>query len=220
MTDDILDETKLRDLLARAAQLPKNIDPPAHAWAQIRSAIDGDMAARAPAGVVRFWQRPAFLAAAALLLVAVSSGVTAVALRGTSDSSAVATNATAETQTANGVPSSTDRPGVTPSGSVEAVSRQTAAPATLAEFTVVEKDYIVTANRLSQLLAQHEAQLAPATVETLKESLRIIDEAILEARRALAADPANSALVEMLSGSHEKKLDLLRRTTEMARSGA
>ena len=221
MTDDILDETQLRDLLVQADQLPKDIKPPADAWSHIRAAIESDISGRVPAVVVRFWQRPAFLAAAALLLVATSSALTAVALRSPDSGTSVATTrAQQQTPGANMSTSSAEQTPGMPAGSADAARRQVTAPATLAEFTAVEKDYIVTADRLSQLLAAHEAQLAPATVATLKESLRIIDSAILEARRALAADPANSALVEMLSGSYEKKLDLLRRTTEMARSGA
>ena len=59
--------------------------------------------------------------------------------------------------------------------------------------------------------------LAPETVAQLKASLRTIDEAILEARNALARDPANKTLIEMLSGNYRQKVDLLRRTTEMTR---
>ena len=35
---------------------------------------------------------------------------------------------------------------------------------------------------------------------------------------ALAADPANRTIIQMLSTSYEQKVDLLKRTTEMARS--
>ena len=62
-----------------------------------------------------------------------------------------------------------------------------------------------------------EASLAPETVAQLKASLRTIDEAILEARNALARDPANRMLIEMLSGTYRQKVDLLRRTAEMTR---
>ena len=52
---------------------------------------------------------------------------------------------------------------------------------------------------------------------SLPEGLRTVDEAILEARNALARDPANKTLIEMLSGTYRQKVDLLRRTTEMTR---
>lgn len=148
-------------------------------------------AGRSPA----FWQGPVFLAAAAAMLVAGSSIVTAVALGGR------------DAPVRDGSVASSEGP-----------RRPLSAPATLAEFTVVENDYIGTANRLAEILESDDSQLSPETIVKLKESLRVIDAAILEARRALAADPANRELVEMLSASYNHKLDLLRRTTEMGRS--
>ena len=43
----------------------------------------------------------------------------------------------------------------------------------------------------------------------------MIDAAIIEARRALAQDPSNKALMEMLAASYSQKVDLLKRTTAM-----
>jgi hypothetical protein len=91
-------------------------------------------------------------------------------------------------------------------------------PATLAEFTIVENDYISTANRLLEMVESDNVSLSPETLEKLRESVRVIDGAIIEARRALAEDPANRQLVEMLSTSYNQKLDLLRRTADMGRS--
>ncbi len=196
--DDGIDDERLHALLARAAALPRNIDPPAEAWAGIRRAISNPVAAgrsgssRRP---VAFWQRPVFLAAAATLLVLGSSAITTTLIG----------DRTTAAQRPVAMSTSSDR--TPPTG-----------PATLAEFTLVENDYIRTASQLSELLQSGESTLSPETVAKLNESLRVIDAAIFEARRALAADPANRAIVEMLSGSYEQKLDLLRRTTEMARS--
>lgn len=200
MTDEIMDEEALRDLLARAKTLPRSIEPPADAWGEIRAAIERPVRAERSTVVTSFWQRPAFLAAAALLLIAGSSAVTAVAIGRRAESEQRAVVAGTASRAA-------------PGG-----SSISAAPASLAEFTVIENEYILTASRLSERLEAQEDKLSPETIVTLKESVRIIDAAILEARRALAADPANAALVEMLSGSYEQKLDLLRRTAEMARS--
>ncbi len=221
MTDDIVDEQRLQELLALTKQLPRSIDPPSGAWGQIRSALEAEPSSSGPRTTApfsnaiigradavrsaRFWQRPAFLAAAALLLVVGSSAITAVALR-RGDSSRT------------GSPQAGVQPTAPRQAESQIAAAPTTSPATLAEFTEVEKDYIVTAKHLAELLAVQEDKLAPATVATLRESLRIIDSAILEARKALATDPANAALVEMLSGSYQKKLDLLRRTADMARS--
>lgn len=199
--DDVVDDAQLRTLLARVAELPRSIEPPAGAWAEIRREITAPPLATARGEgaslrrSVMFWQQPMFLAAAAALLIIGSSATTAKII-GRSDAV-------------------TPRP-VAVSQAVER-SRSTG-PATLAEFTVVENDYIRMASQLSEAVQSDESRLAPETIVKLNESLRVIDAAILEARRALAADPANRAIVEMLSGSYEQKLDLLRRTTEMARS--
>ncbi len=91
------------------------------------------------------------------------------------------------------------------------------APAALVAFTIEENDYLRRVAVLQDVLDRQEPSLAPATVAQLKASLRTIDEAILEARNALARDPANKTLVEMLSGTYKQKVDLLRRTTEMTR---
>ena len=262
MTDDILDQDQLRDLAARTAQLPRAIDPPADAWAVIEAAIQSPTATMAHSSIspaprvatipragtsAAFWQRPAFLAAAALLLVAGSSAITAIAIgrRSTVDATqAVASSSVAETATlpasSPSVVASTEvsgpggtsdsanqdrvpvrrdepRPSSTPAaGSTILASSETASA--LAEFTIRENDYIGTVNRLSAILESEQMQLSPRTLAKMKESIRVIDAAILEARRALAEDPANKQLVEMLSTTYTQKIDFLRRTTEMGRS--
>jgi hypothetical protein len=184
----------LKRVLARAAELPKSIDPPAEAWSTIRSAIlreEKAVVSRTLGDGLAFWRRPLVLAAAAAVLVAVlSSTVTALYMKSRS-TSAIA-------PTAVGSP---DR----------------ATPATLAAFTIEENNYLRQAAMLQDLLDQQEAALAPETVAQLKASLRTIDEAILEARNALARDPSNKLLVEMLSANYKQKVDLLRRSTEMTR---
>jgi hypothetical protein len=91
------------------------------------------------------------------------------------------------------------------------------ASASLAAFTIEENNYLRTAATLQDLLDQQETALAPETIAQLKASLRTIDEAILEARSALARDPNNKVLIEMLSANYKQKVDLLRRSTEMTR---
>ena len=185
----------LNRIRARAADLPKSIDPPAEAWSNIHSSIERDreaIAAHDTSSAPAFWRRPYALAAAAVLLVVLSSGGTALYMSSRSadggSARSIASNAT--------------------SG---------ATPATLAAFTIEENNYLRNVAVLQDLLDQQEALLAPETVAQLKASLRMIDEAILEARIALARDPANKMLIEMLSGTYRQKVDLLRRTTEMTR---
>jgi hypothetical protein len=200
MTDDLIDEGKLRDLMKDVTALPRSIEPPADAWAKIRAEIEASgipdgsseigsqskQSARIP-----FWQRPVFLAAAALLLVAGSSVVTAIAI-GRRGNAAEASAAAAVADNSNG-------------------------PTSLAQFTVVESDYLRVVNDLSATLESEQGSLSPETVAKLRESIKVIDAAILEARNALAADPANRTLIQMLANSYEQKVDLLKRSTEMAR---
>jgi hypothetical protein len=185
----------LNSILARAADLPKSIDPPAEAWPNIRAAIERDkdaVAAHDTGSTPGLWRRPYVLAAAGILVAVLSSAGTVAYM------------------------SSRSADGNT-SGSMTSNRNGGATPATLAAFTIEENNYLRNVAVLQDLLDQQEASLAPATVAQLKTSLRTIDEAILEARNALARDPANKMLIEMLSGTYRQKVDLLRRTTEMTR---
>ncbi|HEY8165837.1 MAG TPA: hypothetical protein VIF83_09830 [Gemmatimonadaceae bacterium] len=185
MTEDNIDQSKLDELATAVARLPRSIEPPEDFWPAIRAGIT-----TIPVRVVAWWQRPAILAAAAMLLIAGSSLATLAVVR-------------------NG-------------GSRDA-TQSTAAPApvaggdaTLAQFTRIETDYIRTVNELSAVLEAQQSELAPGTIAKLHKSLRVIDAAIVEARAALAADPSNKHLTEILSATYEQKVDLIRRTTEMA----
>ncbi|MBA3645266.1 MAG: hypothetical protein H0W63_03740 [Gemmatimonadaceae bacterium] len=193
MTDDYIDPEKLRELQSQVATLPRTASSP-DVWPQIRASIERERVQPLDAhgGRDRSWLRPELLAAAAALLVVASSGITVIAMR-QREGPAAATTATP-------------------------VAVPPASPASFVQFTVKENDYIRSANQLSRILESDEGKLAPETVAKLRQSIAVIDAAILEARQALAADPANAELIEMLSSSYDKKLDLLRRSAAMARS--
>jgi len=59
------------------------------------------------------------------------------------------------------------------------------------------------------------SSLSPETIRTVDHSLAVVDSAIKEARSALLADPNNQVLVDLLSATYQRKLDLLRRTSEL-----
>jgi anti-sigma-K factor RskA len=184
----------LKGILARAADLPRSIDPPPEAWLNVRAAIERDKEAFAAHQETseKFWRRPYVLAAAVVLAAVLSSSGTALYLN------------------SRGAGSDASRATASSSGSG-------ATPATFVAFTIEENTYLRNVAVLQDLLDQQEALLAPETVAQLKASLRTIDEAILEARNALARDPANKTLIEMLSGTYRQKMDLMRRTAEMTR---
>jgi len=180
----------LQRVLSRAADLPKSIDPPPEAWDNIKAAILKDEASLEPAhGQLSLIRRhPLLVALAASIVVAVLSSV----------------------GTASYLNSRASR-----AGNIAATSAGTSA--SFAAFTIEENNYLRTVETLQEVLDRQESVLAPETVAQLKASLRTIDEAILEARNALARDPANKVLIDMLSANYRQKVDLLRRTTEMTR---
>lgn len=127
------------------------------------------------------------LAAAALLLVAVSSAVTALLVR--------------------------------PAHTIVVRRDEPAAPRATIRLApparAVDADYQAVIRELDESLAQRRAQLSPETIAKVEASLRVVDQAIGEARRALAADPANRDLVDLLAASYERKLELLRQASEL-----
>ena len=85
-----------------------------------------------------------------------------------------------------------------------------------AHLVVAERGYARSIDALWRTLDERRDSLAPSTVATVERSLRIADSAIAEARSALEHDPANSVLADLLVSNYERKIDLLRRATELA----
>ena len=194
-----------------AANLPE-LTPSRDLWAGIAERIDTpviDLPSRAsPAPVRRTWH----LAAAAVLLMAVSSGVTYLITkpdggRQMADATVVDTNGTAVN-----APVSSATPGVVApkrssgSGSTVLISTE---PMTA---EVVYDQEIV---RLRKILDERRRDLDPATVAAVEKSLRAIDVAIADAKAALVSDGSSVFLNEQLNKALEKKLGVLRRVALM-----
>ncbi|MBA3672456.1 MAG: hypothetical protein H0W68_10610 [Gemmatimonadaceae bacterium] len=64
--------------------------------------------------------------------------------------------------------------------------------------------------KLRRIVRERRAQLDPATVAVLEQSIAVIDSAIAQSRSALAKDPASGFLASQLNHSLEKKVELLR----------
>ena len=162
--------------LGAADTLPRSVTPPADLWPGIAK----ELASRK-----RFGARVALpgwlLAAAAVLLIAVSSGATMLYLRT--------------------LPSA--RPPVRPSNNL----------------TALESQYRAASAELTDALEKARPRLSPATVATIERSLRIIDQALAESRAALARDPGNEALGQLVVAAWRQKVDLLRRATALGKSG-
>lgn len=149
------------------AGLPRSIEPAADLWPAIRARV------AQPPGAGRRIAAPRWaLAAAAVVLVAVSSGVTAMLL------------------TSGGPPAVVGR-----------------------DIRALEAQYSAVSQDLSGALEQARSRLSPETMATIERNLRIIDAALDETRHALARDPGNEALGQMVVAAWRQKVDLLRRAT-------
>ena len=146
------------DRLARA------IEPREDLWPGIRRGITRPVPASRI--VVPRWA----LAAAATILVALSSGITAFWL-------------------------TSRRP----------------VPVAGRDVRALEAQYTEASNDLSAALERARRSLAPETMARIEKNLAIIDAALAETRSALAKDPGNAALGQLVLVAWRQKVDLLRR---------
>jgi hypothetical protein len=187
----------LQRVVAYARGVAARDEPPARdLWSGIRARIEAQPAGRSFGGGSQAPRRVSLpvwqLAAAAVLLMAVSAG-TAWVVRGGAP--------------AAGGP----RPAV-----IEAEVEPTAAAgdARLANFADAQYDAAVA--DLESALAERRNDLNPRTVEILERNLKLIDAAIAQARQALEEDPGNTYLNRHLVESRHRKLELLRRAAAIS----
>ena len=181
----------LSRLLREVAALPLEVTPPEELWVGVREETVELPARRRDT----LWGMRYGLAAAAVVLIALSSALTAVLVR---DRSA---------------------PRETPPLAAQPAARPPAArppAATLVAFREAEVQYTRTAADLQAVLDTQRDRLSPETVRVLEENLRIIDQAIAAARTALAADPANAELTHALSSTYQDKIDVLERAVRLS----
>lgn len=87
-----------------------------------------------------------------------------------------------------------------------------------AVLVAIDGNYREPLAELRRTLEVNRATLAPATIRVLEHSIAVCDTALAEARAALAADPANRGLVDMVAAQYEFKLNLLQRATKLTRA--
>jgi hypothetical protein len=78
-----------------------------------------------------------------------------------------------------------------------------------------ERDYERATAELMAALDTRRASLSPETSASIDENLRVIDQALAEIRAALEKDPASLRLGRMLTSTHEKKIETLRRVLKL-----
>jgi hypothetical protein len=95
-------------------------------------------------------------------------------------------------------------------------------PSALAPFgpvasgAALEAEYSAASDDLTRALEKARARLAPETVAAIERNLATIDSALAESRRALARDPANAALEQLVVAAWRQKLEFLRRATALS----
>jgi anti-sigma factor RsiW len=130
------------------------------------------------------------LAAAAALFAAVGSGVTWLALTG--------------------------RPGGAPAA--VATGEPVGASATTRTVSERPRGTDAAVAELEQIVRQGESRLDSATVRIVTENLARIDTAIVQAQRALAADPSNAYVSRHLADTERRKIELLRTAARIVQS--
>lgn len=178
--------------LEALATLPSEARPPRELWPAIalRTGVGSARKGRvARVGVPR-------LAAAAVVLVALSSAATWLAMREGASSGAGAS------------------PGfATVSQAAAAFADHPGAQALLAE-------YEASADALAQVLEEGAQVLGPETLSAVRQAMETVDRAIADARSALAADPGSEELARILMANMRRRLELLRSAAAVVQSAA
>lgn len=205
----------LERLRRQVGELPRSVEPSRDLWPGIAArlsprarVLEGHFGGRR--GGSRW--RPdrvqwAAMAAAALLLVTLSSGITAWWMgygepggAGTVGGGASLAGVAADTA---GIP-------VGSAGAMTGVPAELAGP-----LRGAQSDYAVAIEGLLWVLYEHRDDLDPATVTALETNLRVVDRAIDRAREALEEDPADPGLARVLSEQYRRKLELLQRASRI-----
>jgi hypothetical protein len=216
----------LRKLRIDASSLPE-LAPTRDLWEAVSQRIDAPViplrAGDSESATKRSrWPRWASMAAAAVLLIALTSTSTyLLTIRsGTTDSTRTASRAARSALDSTLASTrSVEQPVTTVA--VTPDSGQGTAPAREPKQTVrfvnakpsAEQVYSSEIARLRTIVERRRAQLDPVTISVIERNLRVIDDAIAQCRLALAKDPASRFLMESLNNALETKVELLRTAT-------
>lgn len=181
----------IRAVVEAASELPSEVEPPATLWpALARRTVDADGRPRALRYRPGRWE----LAAAAVLLVALSSLVTAVLLRGGAGSGGA---------------------GGADGRRVAAAPSAAPAAAPTDPATVLEASYGPSIASLRSRFEARRSRLSPATVEIVESNLAVIDSALARTRAALDADPGSRPAAQLMAAMYRQKIGLLERTLRL-----
>jgi hypothetical protein len=152
------------------------------------------------------------LAAAAVILMAVSAGVAWQV----ADRSAEAARANAAESSSVAATSSEREALAERAGSADRTTASESSAPSIVPVSLADAQYDAAVVDLEKALKAGRGRLDKATIDIVEHNLQIIDQAIAQARDALAADPANAYLSGHLVEARRRKLDLLRRAAALA----
>ena len=92
-------------------------------------------------------------------------------------------------------------------------------PALSTVVHAAELEYCEARTELMAAIDARGGALSSETMQTVEESLRLIDDAVAEIRVALEDDPENPQLMRMLMATHEKGLNLLGKAARLPDQG-
>jgi len=187
----------LKRIVARAKAIESR-PPQADLWPRVAARIS---AARQPRHVS--FTLPQALAAS--LVIALLSGAIVWQVAGRSPHSPRSSESAAASATAR------------PAEREPSAERQATTPDAV-PVGFADAQYDAAVADLEKALRDGRGRLDKTTIAIVEHNLEIIDQAIEQARQALEADPANDYLSSHLVEARRRKLDLLRRATELTES--
>jgi anti-sigma factor RsiW len=153
------------------------------------------------------------LAAAAVLVAAVSGGL-AWQFAPPFGGQGLRSETSATDEIARAFPGSPER-GTREGGRPADVGAGPESGVAIVGVSLADDQYDAAVADLERALKQGRGKLDKATIAVVEQNLQTIDQAIAQAREALASDPANSYLSGHLVEARRRKLDLLRRATAL-----
>jgi len=215
----------VRKLRIDASSLPV-LAPKRDLWEGIAARIDAPVIPLrsdvAPSERSRRWPSWASMAAAAILLVALTSTSTyyLTIRNGGGVQPAKVASATLDPTRAPKVAADASAPAVaTAPGNERSTSDREPSPPTRLVSTnaktrpSAEQVYSREIARLHTIVERRRTQLDPVTISVIERNLKVIDDAIAQCRLALAKDPGSRFLMESLNNALENKVELLRTAT-------
>jgi anti-sigma factor RsiW len=204
---------QLRAVVFRAGQV---IDRPPEndLWAGIAARIAEPVPSVAEQPKKRISFSIPQLAAASIVMLLLGSGTMYLMI---SRGAAPATVASNQPAPRTDAPAAVQLAAATPAPSAAPITTKDLVAHPVAVKSPAEKNYSAAIAELEGAL-RSDTQLDTATVRVLRNNLRVIDNAIAEARSALGGDPGNPYLNRYLDETMQRKIQLLRRATGIMRA--